>query len=105
MDKASLDRLLLENVVTLSYQKQDGTKRDMVCTKSAELLQSFEGESLLGYVQPKHSPRYNINMTDNIIVWDIEARGYRTVSASRAVVKETLSGKKYRELLIKNVLG
>lgn len=105
MLKSDLDRLLLENVVTLSYRKQDGAVRDMVCTKSAELLQSFEGENLLGFTQPKHSPRYNIDATDNIIVWDIEAKSYRTVAAARATVKETLPGGKYRELLIKNKLG
>lgn len=105
MIKSELNRLLLENVVTLTYQKQDGTKRDIICTKCADLLQTFEGETILGYVQPKHSPRYNIDATDNIIVWDIEAKGYRTVAAARAIVKEKLSGKKYRELLIKNVLG
>lgn len=105
MLKSELDRLLLENVVTLNYTKQDGQTREMVCTKSAELLQSFEGEAFLGYFQPKSSPKYNINATDNIIVWDINARNYRTVAAARAKVKGTIPGRKFREILIKEKVG
>lgn len=105
MTKTALDRLLLENVVTLSYKKQNGQVREMNCTKSAELLQSFEGQAMLGYVQPKHSPRYNIDATDNLIVWDIDAKDYRTVTASRATVISSISGAKFRDLLIRNKLG
>lgn len=105
MLKLELDRLLLENVVTISYTKQNGQTRDMVCTKSAELLLSFEGEAFLGYFPPKSSPRYNLDATDNIIVWDIEAKNYRTIAASRAKVKSKVSGRKFREILIKDKVG
>lgn len=105
MLKAELDRLLLENVVTLNYTKQDGQTREMVCTKSAELLQSFEGQAFLGYSPPKSTSKYNIDATDNIIVWDINAKNYRTVAASRAKVKGSVPGGKFREILIKQKVG
>lgn len=101
MLKQELDRLLLENVVTLLYTKQNGQRRQMVCTKSAELLQSFEGEAFLGYRQPKSMPNYDIDATNNIIVFDIMVKDFRNIAADRAVVKGSIPGGKYREILIK----
>lgn len=105
MLKGPLNDLLLKNVVTLQYQKQDGTVREIFCTKSPELLLSFEGKSLLGFWQPKNSPRYNIDATNNILVWDLEARDYRTVNASRVrYYVNKMSANTYRKLLINNKL-
>lgn len=105
MLKGPLNDLLLKNVVTLQYQKQDGTVREIFCTKAPELLLSFEGKSLLGFWQPKNSPRYNIDATDNILVWDLDARDYRTVNASRVrYYVNKMSAKTYRKLLINDKL-
>lgn len=104
MIKSQLDKMLLANVVTLQYQKQNGQRRTMVCTKCPELLLSFEGKSILGFWQPKNSPRYNIDATNNLLVWDIEKRDYRTVECSRAIVKNSIPGEKYRELVMMSKL-
>lgn len=105
MLKSALNDLLLKNVATLQYQKQDGTVREVFCTKSPELLLSFEGKTILGFWQPKNGPRYNIDATDNLLVWDLEARDYRTLNAPRVRYHvNKMSAKRYRKLLINNKL-
>lgn len=103
MTKSALNELLISNVATLQYQKQDGTVREIFCTRCPELLFSFEGKAFLGFWFPKSGPRYNIEATDNLLVWDIEKRDYRTLNAKRVrYYINKMSGKKYRQLLIKN---
>ena len=105
MLKSALNELLLKNVVTLQYQKKDGSVREVFCTKSPELLLSFEGKTLLGFWQPKNGPRYNIDATDNLLVWDLDNRDYRTLTASRVrYYINKMSAKSFRNMLINNKL-
>lgn len=105
MDKTTLNDLLLKNVLKITYIKKNGEVRPMTCTKSKLVLNSFEGENILGYRKPKGAPIYDIAATDNIIVWDIEKRDYRTVQAARVTVDEVFPQEDYYESLVDRSVG
>lgn len=76
-----LEKTLLDNVVELTFvKKTNGEIRKMLCTKAYNLLNSIEGKTILGYRQPHGSPRYDLNIANNVVVWDINLKNYRTVS-------------------------
>lgn len=95
MNSAELDKLLLENVVYLKFIKKDGTARTMLCTKSALLLTSQEGITILGYHPPKEGARYNTLSFNNSIVWDLDKKDYRTVSCDNVVILDTFQDVQY----------
>lgn len=96
MLNSELDNILLDNVVRLSFvKKTDGSIRTMLCTKAYDLLNSAEGANMLGYHQPSGSSRYNVNEANNVIVWDIERRDYRTVSCDTVKILNVVPQEKY----------
>ncbi len=94
----TLNTMLLSNVVELSFTKKDGSTRQMTCTKSYNLLSSFEGRTFLKYVEPKGSPR-NLPM-GYIVVWDIDSYGFRTINMNNLVINSVIPTEKFREMLI-----
>lgn len=105
MNKGLLQSQLLENVVQLTYIKKNGERREMTCTKSDMILNSFEGQTVLGFNPPKSPPRYNIDATDNLIVWDLEAKDYRTITAARTVVNDLIPEEKFYDQLVEQSIG
>ena len=105
MDKGLLQSQLLENVVKLTYTKKNGERRNMTCTKSNLILNSFEGQTILGFNPPKSQPKYNIDATDNLIVWDLEKKDYRTVMAERVMVNELIPEGKFYDALVEQAVG
>lgn len=94
----TLDSMLLANVVDLSFIKKDGSTRNMTCTKSYELLSSFEGRSFLKYQEPKGSSR---NLPNNlIVVWDIDSAGFRTVNVNTVTINALIPIENFRKMLI-----
>ena len=85
MNQETLDSMLLSNVLELSFIKKDGSTRRMTCTKSYNLLSSFEGRSFLKYQEPKGPPRKM--SPGRIVVWDIESNGFRTISMNNLIVE------------------
>ena len=77
----------------------------MTCTKSDMILNSFEGQTVLGFTPPKSPPRYNIDATDNLIVWDLEAKDYRTIAAERVIVNELVPQEKFYRALVEQSVG
>lgn len=63
------------------------------------ILNSFEGETVLGFRKPKHSLGYDISQTDNVIVWDLEKRDYRTIQAERVTLDEVVPEEKFYKAL------
>ena len=100
MDKTTLNDILLNNVVRITYIKKNGETRPMLCTKSKLILNSFEGQTVLGYRKPKGAPIYDIAATDNIIVWDIEKKDFRTIQAARVTIDEQYPQEDYYEALV-----
>lgn len=99
MNKGLLQSQLLENVVQLTYIKKNGERREMRCTKSNLILNSFEGKTILGFTPPKFGPKYNVDATDNLIVWDLEAKDYRTIAAERVTVNKLVSEEEFYKAL------
>lgn len=98
MNQETLDSMLLSNVVELSFIKKDGSTRRMTCTKSYNLLSSFEGRSFLKYQEPKGPPRKM--PSGRIVVWDIESNGFRTISMNNLIVESIIPIESFRKMLI-----
>lgn len=52
----------------------------MLCTNSAELLNSAAGRTSLNYRPPVKPPKYNPANKNLIITWDIFMQNYRTIN-------------------------
>lgn len=84
VQKYQLKQLLQSNVMRLKYTKRDGTTRFMWCTASRNILDTYEAANLYKFIKPTGKLPYDIDETDNIIVWDLEKCAWRTVNATRA---------------------
>lgn len=100
MLNTELNSLLLDNVVKLEFvKKSTGETRVMNCTKAYDLLNSAEGVNILKYFKPKGSPSYNLNEHNNVIVWDIDKKDYRTVSCNNVKILEVMPQEKFLAIL------
>lgn len=98
-----LETALLSNVVSLSFIKKDGSRRDMTCTKSYALLSSFEGRTFLKYQEPRGGPR---TLPSNLlVVWDIDAQGFRTVNCETANITSIIPDETFRKMLVDKYIG
>lgn len=103
MSPALLNETLLHNVVGLTFVKKDGSTRIMNCTKSYNLLSSFEGRTFLKYREPKGPPR---NLPDNIlVVWDVDVMDYRRVNADTTEIESVIPDENFRKMLIEKFVG
>lgn len=93
-----LNPVLLENVVDLTFiEKGDRSLRRMICTKSSLLLKSLKGKMILKYREPRGGERYNLSKFNNLIVFDIANKDFRTVSCDTAKVIEVIPIKEFWE--------
>lgn len=98
LNPATIDSMLLSNVVDLTFVKKDGSTRRMMCTKSYELLSSFEGRSFLKYQEPKGGSR---NLPENLlVVWDIDEQGFRTINCAATQIEAVIPVENFRKMLI-----
>lgn len=98
-----LNEMLLHNVVGLTFIKKDGSTRIMNCTKSYELLSSFEGKTFLKYVEPKGEPK---NLPDDqLTVWDIDVAGFRRVNCESVNIDSVIPVENFRKMLIEKFIG
>lgn len=98
MNPETLNSILLANVVDLKFIKKDGSTRNMTCTKSFDLLSSFEGRTFLKYQEPKGNPR---NLPPNqLTVWDIDSIGFRAVNCESVEILSIIPIENFREMLI-----
>ncbi len=54
--------------------------RRMLCTNSLELLNSFNGKMILGYLPPTRLPHFDPKKKNLIITWDIIMIDYRCIN-------------------------
>lgn len=93
-----LEKLLRDNVVQVLFIKRtNGMPRNMLCTTNRELLNSQMGLRYLGFTPPKGGPRYDAHAVNNIIVWDIHKRAFRTICCDDVVVERVMTVKKFLE--------
>jgi hypothetical protein len=72
-DRDEIKYILSNNVATVSFTKNDGTIRDMVCTLREDILPS---EFLNGTEQMEKKSRKS--NPDVLPVWDIEKKAWRS---------------------------
>jgi hypothetical protein len=71
--KFELKQLVENGVVTVVFQKLDGTERTMNCTLLSEYLPAYAQPQLL--VEEDKNP-------DTLSVWDVDAKGWRAFKVS-----------------------
>lgn len=92
--RQTLESLLLSNVLDLRFKRRipkagSSATRRMICTKSANLLQSVNGKIVLNYAAPKTAKQFNEAASNALVVWDVLMQDYRIVSADSVdVIRE-----------------
>ena len=76
MNKYELKEILDHNVVTVVFEKVDGTTREMKCTLLTEYVPVSTVQLLQEGVPTAKPPRHEPD--GSIAVWDIEANGWRS---------------------------
>lgn len=103
MSPALLNDMLLHNVVGLRFVKKNGATRIMNCTKSYELLSSFEGRTFLKYREPKGSGSY---LPENqLVVWDVDVMDYRRVNCDTVDIDSVIPAENFRKMLVEKFVG
>lgn len=88
IDKYALKEQLQNGVVTVVFEKVDGTERSMRCTLSDLYVPQVEPQMLSEYEGQQARPAKQLN--DNVQpVWDIDAGGWRSFRLDS--VKQVLS--------------
>ena len=82
MDKFQLKEQLRNGIVTVVFEKMDGTERTMRCTLDEEHMPP----QLL--TEQQNSAKIRNENDDILAVWDTEAKGWRSFHVSK--VKEVL---------------
>lgn len=85
---------LTNNICEVEFVKTDGSSRQMKCTLLTEYLP--EQQDIEEYTQPKSTR----NNQDNVVVFDIEAGGWRTFNVTRVtefnIVESNVSREPWR---------
>ena len=103
MSPALLNDMLLHNVVGLRFVKKNGATRIMNCTKSYELLSSFEGRTFLKYRESKGSGSY---LPENqLVVWDVDVMDYRRVNCDTVDIDSVIPAENFRKMLVEKFVG
>lgn len=104
MNHTELDNILRDKVAEVVFiKKTNGRIRRMLCTKSFDLLNSPFGRAHLGYYVPQTEPKYDTEGHNNLIVWDIERRDFRTVSCDTAKITNVLSIEAFKESILERL--
>lgn len=98
MNPNTLNSILLSNVVDLVFTKRDGSTRRMFCTKSYNLLSSFEGQNFLKYKEPRNSSQRMA--PDQLTVWDIDSQDFRRVNCGEVQIESIIPDEEFRKMLV-----
>jgi len=85
IEKAELKQLLSESVLTVSFNKKDGTLRTMLCTLMPEHLPIVEKKEESEAKEPKKQSE------ESIAVWDLEKNAWRAFRLDSIVSYSTSS--------------
>lgn len=99
MNRNELKSILEHNVLLLWFLRRTppvGVRRNMICTKSNFILNSFQGRINLNFRSPKHgSLNFNEARYNLIIVWDILVQDYRLIPCESVRIIETIPEKNF----------
>ena len=70
--REDLKKLLLENVLSVSFTKKDGTERTMLCTLKAEHL-----PVVVKHEDDEATKKDRVQNNDSLAVWDMEKKAWR----------------------------
>lgn len=86
ISRLELDRLLINNVCEIRFVRRRPERapgrpltRQMICTKSEDLLNSQNGKLSLNYAPPG-GPKIDEKKYNMLVVWDIFMQDFRNVS-------------------------
>lgn len=88
-DYVGLMDALDTEAVDLTFIKQDGTERQMICTRNFALLSSCPDE--FNYVPPKGVGTTHLTGA-RVRVWDLEAEGWRVVNTQSVLKWKVVPG-------------
>lgn len=95
-----MERLLRENVVQVYFRKRTtGKGRHMVCTACRKFLNSRYGKTRLKFRKPTQALRYYPHAYNNVIVWDLQKKDWRTVCCDMAIVERVQTPEQWRRSL------
>lgn len=83
--KQELVEKLQTEVVNLTFIKADGSERAMKCTKDIIHIPIMYHPKTDKEVKSKLDENGNVIESDNISVWDLEAKGWRSFNFSKVV--------------------
>lgn len=83
-----LKTILQNNVVEVKFVRRDPKPgfppwRRMLCTNSGHLLNSTKGLSVLNYTAPRLPLKYNPDMKNLVVTWDIFMQDYRNITVDK----------------------
>jgi len=70
--KTDLKKILLENILSVTFKKKDGTERTMSCTLKAEHLPVVEKH------EDEEAKKDKKQSDTNIAVWDLDKKAWRS---------------------------
>ena len=101
VSQASLKNLLLNNVAEIKFVRRRAkpgaaATRRMLCTSSLSLLNSTEGRLALNYRRAINTPKFNPNIKNLVITWDIFMQDYRCINmAARDLLQVIPANKEF----------
>lgn len=94
MNRSELNSLLEHNVLLIGFLRRTppvGHRRNMICTKSNFILNSFQGRTNLNFRSPKYGPPdFDQAKANVVVVWDILVQDYRLVPCESVTVIDTI---------------
>lgn len=79
MDRYELKETLTKGIVTVTFEKLDGTLREMRCTLQADMLPpQFNEAADPQFLQETAKPKPRAENPNVLSVWDIESHGWRS---------------------------
>lgn len=102
--------ILLKNVAEVRFLRRipipgATTFRRMWCTNSSELLNSYNGKTILNYFQPRGGFHYDASSKNLIITWDILMQDYRQINMDNCELLRSIpANDEFWKFFNKNIL-
>ena len=93
----TLNQLLQKNVFEVRFTRRrpvqgKSNSRRMLCTMCPEILNSVNGRTVLNYLPPTKSLKFNPISKNLVMAWDILMQEFRMINADNCTLLTTLPG-------------
>lgn len=107
--REALRSLLLNSVAEIKFFRRrpvvgKSPTRRMLCTNSTEMLNSYNGKTVLNYNPPVLMPKFNPNQKNLIITWDILMQNYRCVNMDGCDLVNSYTGDEFWKYFNETIL-